>query len=832
MLKIGIIPQIIPIFFAFFQKISFISFFKRFFLNIPKKSQNHLLFLTKYYILNISINVFMKKDGKDMIKEKILKIATAATCIATLIMPHTSVVLASVLTNSTNISERTDTVELRAIPYHEGGYAYKAKQSGKESGTEILKILQQEESDHDYSNEFYCIDVNNSFPELDNQIHTYKRAIEDFFAGNPSDQFPTNEGDKTYFHPTDEQYNSLCWLLKNMYLRKQMSEEARAEQLRALLSNACADLLNAGYEEIGSVDDIKALINEDDIEIVQQWAIWYFTNQGEATLQEIDIVQRDSNGNITLPMLDVAKLPAEYDSMDTNKYEILNYLYRYFIKTAEENATATTNGAYPSIVQTNPTSVVDGSNYKIGPFKISAPSDVETSSYSIKLMTGNNEITDYMLKDEQGNTISGSIASVLNTNYYVYLPVSQIKINDIKLKLNYYDTKASVWKRVLNNNDMEYAENYQPVILITRESEEENIALNITPDLALRKYIIAVNDTEITNRTPQVDISGLLDGSSTTAVYKHRKDPVEVKIGDIVTYRIAVYNEGNVEAKVSEIVDYLPAGLKLAENNETNSDFGWTESENGTVITTKVTEGTSIPALGNDLKCTYVDVVCEVTDQASSGAILTNIAEIKADNIEDRDSTPDSLASIINSIDKSTYTGKDNKPDLSDSNYFYKGTDKDDDDFEKVKVIVPDKKPFDLSLQKFITKVNGKTVAPSREPKVNTNPLKNGSTNAEYTTVKTPVFVQKGDIVTYTIRVYNEGEEDGYAESIADYLPDGLGYLVNYNENINNYWAIPTDSQVNTVKLNQVVNGTKNLKVTDFTGVTDLNNVDVVKGSD
>lgn len=762
-----------------------------------------------------------------MIKEKILKIVTAGACIATLIMPHTSVVLASVLTNSSDVSGRVDTVELKAIPYHESGYAYQAKQAGKDLGTEILKILQKDGINYDYANEFYCIDVNNSFPMLDGYSYNYKRAIEDFFAGNPSNQFPANEGNHTYFHPTDEEYNSLCWLLKNMYLRKQMSEEARTEQLNSLLSNACADLLNAGFEEIGSVDDIKALINEDDIEIVQQWAIWYFTNNGEATLQDIDIVQRDSNGNITLPMLDVTRLSTEYDNMNPEKYKILNYLYRYFIKTAEENSTLATNESYPSIVQTNPTSVVDGSDYKIGPFKISASSDVKTSSYSVKLMSGNNEITNYTIKDEQGNTLSQNIASVLNTNYYIYLPVAQTDVSNIQLKLNYYDTKASVWKKVLDNNDMEYDETHQPVILITRELEEENISLKVNPDLALRKYIIAVNDTQITNRTPQVDISGLRDGSSTTAVYKHRKDAVEVKVGDTVTYRITVYNEGNVEAKVSEIVDYLPAGLELATDNEINNNFGWTISENGTVITTKVTEGTSIPAFGNSLQGTYVDVVCKVTDKATSGAILTNIAEIKADNINDRDSSPDSLANRISSIDKSTYTGSENKEDLSDSNYFYKGSE-DDDDFEKLIVAG---KAFDLSLQKFITKVNGKTVTPSREPKVNTNPLKNGSTNAEYTTVKTPVFVQKGDIVTYTIRVYNEGEEDGYAESIADYLPDGLGYLVNYNENINNYWAIPTDSQVNTVKLNQVVNGTKNLKVTDFTGVTDLNNVDVVKGA-
>ena len=109
-------------------------------------------------------------------------------------------------------------------------------------------------------------------------------------------------------------------------------------------------------------------------------------------------------------------------------------------------------------------------------------------------------------------------------------------------------------------------------------------------------------------------------------------------------------------------------------------------------------------------------------------------------------------------------------------------------------------------MQKFITKVNGKSVATSREPVVDTTPLKNGETNAKYTTVKTPVLVQKGDIVTYKIRVYNEGEASGYAQSVADYIPEGLGYLVNYKGNVDNYWALPKESNVNIVTLNSISN--------------------------
>ena len=86
-------------------------------------------------------------------------------------------------------------------------------------------------------------------------------------------------------------------------------------------------------------------------------------------------------------------------------------------------------------------------------------------------------------------------------------------------------------------------------------------------------------------------------------------------------------------------------------------------------------------------------------------------------------------------------------------------------------------KEFDLALRKFITKINDETY--SREPIVDTSKLRkiiDGKTitTATYKHLKQPIAVQKGDIVTYTIRVYNEGEIDGYVDSITDYLPDHL----------------------------------------------------------
>ena len=50
-------------------------------------------------------------------------------------------------------------------------------------------------------------------------------------------------------------------------------------------------------------------------------------------------------------------------------------------------------------------------------------------------------------------------------------------------------------------------------------------------------------------------------------------------------------------------------------------------------------------------------------------------------------------------------------------------------------------------------------------------------TTATYTHTKDPVVVETGSIVTYTIRVYNEGTIAGYANEIADNIPEGLEFL-------------------------------------------------------
>ena len=366
-----------------------------------------------------------------------------------------------------------------------------------------------------------------------------------------------------------------------------------------------------------------------------------------------------------------------------------------------------------------------------------------------------------------------------------------------------------------------------------------------TFDLALRKYITEVNGTKLEDtRVPDIDITKLASGEATTADYKHKKYPVEVKTGDIVTYRFTVYNEGDVEGYVYSITDYLPQGLEfdVKSNPEfieakTSGEYTAEELEGKEYIYSINKEKNTItiskfppaaitglqaylfglnPFDGEKLDSKSIDIKFKVVaESSSSDIVLTNIATMdyasaprpEEEKVKDRDSKPETFTEptaedLLEPLPG--YKGnEENKNDLTDSKYHYKGQE-DDDDFEK---IIIKGTPFDLSLRKFITKLNGTELKDEKDrtPKINTSKLNTIDsttgkkiTTAEYVHPKNAVTVRKGDIVTYKIRVYNEGERNGYATEVTDYLPEGLGFLPNYTNN--SIWSIPKTTDEATGK--------------------------------
>ena len=320
-------------------------------------------------------------------------------------------------------------------------------------------------------------------------------------------------------------------------------------------------------------------------------------------------------------------------------------------------------------------------------------------------------------------------------------------------------------------------------------------------DLALRKYIVAVNDDEVLNtqgddykydREPRVNADALKDRSDTTASYTHTKEPLEVAVGDIVTYTIEVFNEGSISGYASLVKDDIPEGLEFVPNHPINTKYEWTlvdESDNPVtdlsqakyVVTDYLSKDKEtaerqnlIESFENTLNqphSKYVQVAFKVVCEEGYTKIITNEAQISDDSdkdgnaVKDRDSTPN------------------------------KWLEEDDEDKEHVKVVY-----MDLALRKFITGVtdfkSGKTQeVTSRIPDVKTDKLDtvvDGKyiTTAEYTHLKNPVLVHTNDVVIYTLRVYNEGVMDGYAAQIKDDLPEGLEFLPDHEINKEFEWYL------------------------------------------
>ena len=298
-------------------------------------------------------------------------------------------------------------------------------------------------------------------------------------------------------------------------------------------------------------------------------------------------------------------------------------------------------------------------------------------------------------------------------------------------------------------------------------------------DLALRKFINEVDETSY-NRAPNVDLSGLESG--TTAIYNHTKDPVLVNRNSVIVYTIRVYNEGDMAGYAEKITDYLPEGLTFLPEHEINLQYEWQVSEDGRIVTTDYLSSTKetenrenvIQAFdGQTLDYKEVQIACQVKDSVGTNVKLTNLAEITEDSDEDRDSTPDDVE-IPSDEELPGYKDDEIEKD-------YVPGQEDDDDFEKV--IVQD---FDLALRKFITKVDEEDVT-TRIPEVSYDREQDKIT---YNHTKDPVEVVTGNVVEYTIRVYNEGDIAGYAEEIADDIPAGLKYLPENETNIAYRWVM------------------------------------------
>ncbi len=702
-------------------------------------------------------------------------------------------------------AESAGPIYLGIIALRNSGYGY------MQSEKKVWKIAQYDslsDTTADTSDLIYCIKAGAGFGSQDSTtaIKAYNQRF------NLKD---TSTISSPYIDvlPTGENYNKLIWMMDHIYTGiGQNNETARTEYLKNVIPTE-------SYE----------LLTDDDIDVIQQLAIWYFTNPTGDYHYD----------NIELYINSIAGTDADYKTFEDlfgddgwDRQDAAKALYNYFITEADGNYTSTNNTTTPiSFEKSNATMQVVGSDYVAGPYKITQLLNVDyTLTATYKNYGTQDAITPTIgVKDSSGNIVSTSktLKELVGTEFYLMMPVSSgIKGIDISINTSYTSRTATYWS-VENAPSTE-----QPVVIVkdTPYNFSDTASIVVVEekpfDLALRKFITNINGTEITNRIPNPDITALAAETATTATYNHTKDPLKVSIGDTVIYTIRVYNEGEVDGYVTEITDHLPEQLEYIVDDELNIKYGWKLASSTDLRTIKTSylsadnETTSgenkIKAFdGTTLSYKDVQIKCKVVSTNPMASKITNIADItgftdgEGNTVVDRDSQAGNVTlptgeELENYKDKEIARGEEYIPGQQD-----------DDDFEKVML-----KEFDLALRKFITGVN-ETEITSRIPNPDVTALKNGTaTTATYNHTKNPIKVEVGDTVIYTIRIYNEGEVDGYANEITDHLPDQLEFLPDNEINKEYKWTVDANNNkvVKTTYLSKD-NGTGNL-ITAFDGTT------------
>ncbi len=604
--------------------------------------------------------------------------------------------------------------------------------------------------------------------------------------------------------PSGANYNKLMWLLDNLCIPE------NNESVEALLAKVGLTKADFKTDRTGSNNNMTDAEFKDIIEVIQQAAIWYITNAGDDFMPSHNSTFMVARTNGGTPV----SLGSKYnlDLVD----DPIRILYQYLIDETEKKGNYDYSASSQSesaikLDQSRAAVTVEDGNFVVGPYKIEKVRDYDT--FSADITNGTDSINAKILGQDKTSEVTGAnvkekIEKNIGRDFYISLPVTTTATRiTIGLSSSYNNTTLEYRSAPDNSSS-------QPVVIINKGAVTKQLTASKELekprfDLALRKFITQVNGNNVTkSREPEISqttLAALATGNGsildngTTAKKTHIKDSLAINTNDIVTYKIRIYNEGEIDGYADEVTDYLPEGLELvpAAESQINAKYGWTAQDStGRIVKTdylskaKGSENNLLKAFDKVQKdgkysISYKDLEIQCRVKALTKLTdthLKNVAEITASSntagITDRDSAPKNLSDE----QKNKY-----EPGTSTEGKGYE----DDDDFEDL--VLPGRY-FDLSLRKFITAINGTELKTGgkfdREPIIDVTPLLNGKTTASYSHIKKPIGVSSKDIITYTIRVYNEGQVDGYVDEIVDHLPPELEFLPNDELNKKYLWTI------------------------------------------
>ena len=322
-------------------------------------------------------------------------------------------------------------------------YAYKV------SDKYVWKIVTYNGQTIDYDKAIYCLKAEQGF--YTSSPGVFRQEYDTSYDFKNKSSMPT-------LPVAEEDYNSIIWLLNHAYIQ---SAETAAQDKATLLANA------------GITGNIE--LTDDDLDVIQQLAIWYFTNK------EDPVYHTDFSGEPSLQVVLEAKKASDGGAEDykavedknRDRWDQMEKLFKYLVtnaKTATESSNA--NEAPLSLDKTTPAVTAEGDNYIIGPYKINKNNDTPYT-LNIKVTDRNeNDLTGkYTLLDSNKADITDkTITDLVGQTFYLKISADTVvadRIDGIRFSMSgtYTTTTATYWTSSTNNT-------VQPIVVIERTPQE------------------------------------------------------------------------------------------------------------------------------------------------------------------------------------------------------------------------------------------------------------------------------------------------------------------------------------------------------------------------
>ena len=722
----------------------------------------------------------------------------------------------------------------------------KANQSGVTVGGQGITVIEKDGNATGYDN-LFCIQE-----EANLSYKTYSNPIDIPSAGK-------------YF----SQYNCARWLINNMYLstttgsdglNSNVAKNVALINLANLLTSDTVKAKVATYgfdgssvtpQKIFALKDKKigTTYSKNAIEVVEQIALWKYTKNAGT---KVSSTYR-SNPN---QYLDGANLSAD-------EQKTLKYVYYALIAIADTKAnTESSNSITNYVVLKKDNAKFNESTYKVGPYYLES-NGVRLTSYSF----GSADKAQYPIKvtitKNDGSTVTAGSEVVEKNNdgsFYVNLNGYKDNVKKVSFKMDYITSKIYTQAYVVDGGDKQNLMGVEKSVGATSLSDTKDIV--ITP--ASGKYSVILKKTKkdgttvITESPATFKVNGN-EKQTVNGILDIEKEKNIENANQVDTYEIVEtkapegYTAFSGTMKVN--VNFKEENKKFIIDEEKTTTEGFVGGANVNVSSKDATITITVPNEELPKPGEYNVELYKVDENNNlvispakfevngNEAITSNGKIVVASNVKVNDDTtvgtytiketeaPENFTLFNGTITLNVKMSKvNNAYILKEEGIDFKYTSSENVknpsfklEGSTIKVYVPNiSKEFDLALRKYISKIDGKDVTPSREPIINEQSIKNleETGTASYYHIKDSIGVTVGSEVEYTIRVYNEGEILGFAKTITDYIPDGLTFIKIADESAKEYTTTAKEGD-KVIVLNY--NGNRDIQsLRDFIGQKDF----------